>query len=121
FVVTPLDTGDRAGGSVEFAGLDAPPNFARVDAMLTRLARFLPQADLTGGTRWMGFRPSIPDSLPVIGPARAGPRIIHAFGHGHYGLTQAAATAEIVADLLAGRGPAVAIAPYSPQRFAERF
>jgi D-amino-acid dehydrogenase len=121
FVATPLASGDRVGGSVEFAGLSAPPNFARVDAILKRLARFMPEADLSGGTRWMGFRPSIPDSLPVIGTAPGEPRIVYAFGHGHYGLTQAAASAEIVADLLAGRTPAIDLSPYSPRRFAERF
>ncbi|SHE95522.1 D-amino-acid dehydrogenase [Kaistia soli DSM 19436] len=121
FVTTPLDSGDRIGGSVEFAGLDAAPNFARVDAILGRARRFLPEADLSGGTRWMGFRPSIPDSLPVIGPSKRDPRIVHAFGHGHYGLTQAAVTAEIVADMIAGRTPAIDPAPYSVTRFQARF
>ncbi len=121
FVTSPLDSGDRIGGSVEFAGLEAPPNFARVDAILGRARRFLPEADLSGGTRWMGFRPSIPDSLPVISRSRRDPRIVHAFGHGHYGLTQAAATAEIVADLVADRVPSIDIAPYSVTRFQARF
>lgn len=121
FVTSPLDSGDRVGGSVEFGGLEAPPNYARVDAILGRLRRFLPEADLSGGTRWMGFRPSIPDSLPVIGPAKRDARVVHAFGHAHHGLTQAAITAEIVADLIAGRKPAIDTAPYSPNRFAERF
>jgi D-amino-acid dehydrogenase len=121
FVTTPLDSGDRIGGSVEFAGLEAPPNYARVDAILGRARRFLPDADLSGGTRWMGFRPSIPDSLPVISTASRDVRIVHAFGHGHYGLTQAAASAEIVADLIAGRAPSIDPAPYSVTRFARRF
>ena len=121
FVTSPLDSGDRIGGSVEFAGLEAPPNYARVDAILGRARRFLPEADLAGGTRWMGFRPSIPDSLPVIGPSQRDPRIVHAFGHGHYGLTQAAVTAEIIADLLAGRAPAIDITPYSVTRFQARY
>jgi D-amino-acid dehydrogenase len=116
FVTTPLDTGDRVGGAVEFGGLEAAPNFARVDAILTRLQPFLPEADLTGGERWMGFRPSIPDSLPVIGPARD-PRVVLAFGHGHYGLTQGAITAEIVAALVAGRTPPLDLSPFSPDRF----
>ncbi|MBP2300730.1 NAD(P)/FAD-dependent oxidoreductase [Azospirillum picis] len=120
FVTTPLDSGDRIGGSVEFAGLDAPPNWARVDAMLGRLARVLPGLAVGEGTRWMGFRPSIPDSLPVIGPAVREPRIIHAFGHGHYGLTQAAATADLVAAMLAGRAPAIDAAPYAVTRFGRR-
>ncbi|WP_181702922.1 NAD(P)/FAD-dependent oxidoreductase [Chthonobacter albigriseus] len=117
FVTTPLDSGDRVGGAVEFAGLEAAPNYARVDAMLGRLKRVLPEVDTNGGTRWMGFRPSIPDSLPVIGPSRASPHVVHAFGHGHYGLTQAAVTADIVAALVAGRTPPVDPAPYSPRRF----
>ncbi len=121
FVTTPLDSGDRIGGSVEFAGLEAPPNDRRIDAILGRARRFLPEADLAGGTRWMGFRPSIPDSLPVIGPSTKDPRIVHAFGHGHYGLTQAAATAEIVAALLAGRATPIDAAPYSVTRFKARY
>ncbi|MCX5579204.1 NAD(P)/FAD-dependent oxidoreductase [Kaistia terrae] len=121
FVTTPLDTGDRVGGSVEFAGLEAAPNFRRVDAILGRLKRYLPDADLSGGTRWMGFRPSTPDSLPVIGRATRDPRIVYAFGHAHHGLTQAAATAELVAGLIADRRPEFDLAPYSPERFAKRF
>jgi D-amino-acid dehydrogenase len=64
----------------------------------------------------MGFRPSLPDTLPVIGPA-ADDRVVYAFGHGHLGLTQAAATARIVADLMAGRPAALDLAPFRPQRF----
>jgi D-amino-acid dehydrogenase len=65
----------------------------------------------------MGFRPSIPDSLPVIGPSREGPEVIHAFGHGHLGVTLATVTAGIVADLVAGRTPATDLASISPARF----
>lgn len=117
FVTTPLASGDRIGGSVEFGGLTAAPDYARVDAIIGRARRFLPGLGKVEGTRWMGFRPSLPDSLPVIGPASADGRAIYAFGHGHYGLTQAAATAEIVAALVAGRAAAVDLAPYSPTRF----
>ena len=65
----------------------------------------------------MGFRPSLPDSLPAIGPAAADPRVVYAFGHGHLGLTQAAATARLVADIVYGRAPALDLAPFRPQRF----
>jgi glycine/D-amino acid oxidase-like deaminating enzyme len=65
----------------------------------------------------MGFRPSMPDSLPVIGPSRGGAEVIHAFGHGHLGVTLAPVTAEIVADLLAGRAPQRDLAAMSPGRF----
>ena len=117
FVTTPLDTGDRVGGAVEFAGLEGPPNFARIDAILGRLKRFLPEARLERHSAWMGFRPSIPDSLPVIGPARGDARVVYAFGHGHHGLTQAAITAELVAALIGDREPEIALTPFSPQRF----
>jgi D-amino-acid dehydrogenase len=65
----------------------------------------------------MGFRPSLPDSLPAIGRARATPNVIHAFGHGHLGLTQSAGTARLVADLLTGQTPPIDMAAFSAQRF----
>ncbi len=117
FVVTRLSSGVRVGGAVEFGGLDLPPNHARADAMLTKAAAFLPGLKITGGRQWMGFRPSLPDSLPAIGRARATPRVVYAFGHGHLGLTQSAGTARLVADLLTDRQPAIDIASFSPQRF----
>ncbi|MGM9482755.1 NAD(P)/FAD-dependent oxidoreductase [Roseateles sp. NT4] len=95
FVVTPIAGGVRVGGAVEFAGLEAAPNYARADAMLTRARRYLPGLRTEGGTQWMGCRPSLPDSLPVIGPSPADERLFYAFGHGHLGLTQAAATARL--------------------------
>jgi D-amino-acid dehydrogenase len=116
-VTTPLDTGDRIGGSVEFAGLAALANWSRVDAMLGRLKRALPGLCRSEGVRWMGFRPSLPDSLPVIGPSARDRRILYAFGHGHYGLTQAAVTAEMIAALVAGRPTSLDATPYAAQRF----
>jgi D-amino-acid dehydrogenase len=118
FVVTPLSTGVRVGGAVEFAGLDAPPNFARSATLLAKAKRFMPGLDVAGGSEWMGFRPSLPDTLPAIGPAAADARVVYAFGHGHLGLTQAAATARLVADIVAGRAPPLDLAPFRPQRFA---
>ncbi|NBJ12055.1 NAD(P)/FAD-dependent oxidoreductase [Microvirga arsenatis] len=118
FVTTPLDTGDRVGGAVEFAGLEAAPNHRRTDAMVQRLTRFLPHLESEPpARRWMGFRPSIPDSLPVIGRARRDRRVVYAFGHGHYGLTQAAVTAQMVAGLVEDRPGPVATEPFSAQRF----
>ena len=118
FVATPLDTGLRLGGAVELAGLKLPPNHARTRALYKKAERFirdLPSFDQ--GTVWMGFRPSIPDSLPVIGYSQNSPLVVHAFGHGHYGLTQSAATARLVADLVAGRQPPIDLSSFSPQRF----
>ncbi len=117
FVVTRLSTGIRVGGAVELGGLDLPPNFERSRAMLKKAVSFLPGLDPQGGSEWMGLRPSLPDSLPVIDAARATPRIVYAFGHGHLGLTQSAGTARLVADLVEGRKPAIDLSPFSAQRF----
>ena len=117
FVVTPLACGIRVGGAVEFAGLDAAPNFARSAALLAKAKRLMPGLRTEGGSEWMGFRPSLPDTLPAIGPSERDDRVVYAFGHGHLGLTQAAATARLVADLVFARPPAIDLAPYRPQRF----
>ena len=117
FVVSRLSTGIRVGGAVELGGLEMPANFRRSDAMLKKAQTFLPGLKPQGGAQWMGFRPSLPDSLPAIGRARATPRVTYAFGHGHLGLTQSAGTARLVADLVTGRTPGIDIASFSPQRF----
>lgn len=119
FVTTPLDIGDRIGGAVEFAGLDAAPNYRRVDAIVGRLRRFLPHLppSLPEGPRWMGFRPSLPDSLPVIGPARRTDQVLYAFGHAHHGLTQAAATADMIAAFVGRRSQPIDPKPFAVTRF----
>lgn len=117
FVVTPLDHGIRVGGAVELGGLKRPPNFARSKAMLRKAQSFLPGLNTEGGREWMGFRPSLPDSLPVIGRSRAVGNVIYAFGHGHLGLTQAAATGRLISQLVSGEKPTVDLLPFSPQRF----
>jgi D-amino-acid dehydrogenase len=117
FVITPLSTGIRVGGAVELAGLERAPNYARADAMLDKAAKFLPGLKTEGGEQWMGFRPSLPDTLPAIGHSRASRHILYAFGHGHLGLTQSAATGRLVRDLLTGAPPAMDFTPFSPQRF----
>ena len=117
FVVSKLSTGIRVGGAVELGGLELPANFRRSEAMLQKARTFLTGLKPEGGVQWMGFRPSLPDSLPAIGRARGTPDVIYAFGHGHLGLTQSAGTARLVADLLTGQRPTIDLAPFSPQRF----
>jgi D-amino-acid dehydrogenase len=85
--------------------------------MLTKARRFLPGLNPKGGTQWMGFRPSLPDSLPVIGPSRASPRIVYAFGNGHLGLTQSAGMGRLVRDLVCGETPSIDVSPFSAARF----
>jgi D-amino-acid dehydrogenase len=117
FVITPLETGLRIGGAVELGGIERPPNYARSKALLQKAQQFLPRLDPSGGREWMGFRPSLPDSVPVIGKARAGRRVVYAFGHGHLGLTQAAGTARLIRELVLGQSPSIGLTPFSPQRF----
>lgn len=117
FVVTPIAGAVRVGGAVELGGLKAPPNYRRAQVLLDKARRFLPGLKTEGGTQWMGFRPSLPDSLPVLGPAPGEPRVIYAFGHGHLGLTQAPATAELVALLAEGKPAGLDLAPFSASRF----
>jgi D-amino-acid dehydrogenase len=85
--------------------------------MLAKAKIFLPGLDASGGREWMGYRPSLPDSLPVIGRASDRDDVFYAFGHGHLGLTQAAATARLVRDLIAGQAAAIDIRPFRAQRF----
>ncbi|MEP2680653.1 MAG: FAD-binding oxidoreductase [Sulfitobacter sp.] len=117
FVISKVGHGLRVGGAVELGGLDLPPNFARADAMLKKVKRFLPELDTSGGTQWMGFRPSLPDTLPAIGALPNRPDVFCAFGHGHLGLTQSAGTAAIIANLLTGQDPSIDLTPFSPARF----
>ncbi|MER9364632.1 FAD-binding oxidoreductase [Mesorhizobium sp. M0518] len=117
FVVTPLETGLRVGGAVELGGIERPPNYARSKALLRKAQKFLPGLDPSGGREWMGFRPSLPDSVPVIGGAPGKRSVVYAFGHGHLGLTQAAATGRLIRDLVLGQTPPIDLAPFSPQRF----
>lgn len=117
FVATPLSCGLRVGGAAEFGGLDAQPNFKRSLALAELASRYLPSFDTHQGTVWAGHRPATPDSLPVIGPSRADSRVVYAFGHGKLGLTQAATTGRLVADLIGNRRPAIDLAPYSIDRF----
>ena len=120
YFVTPMEEGLRIAGTVELAGLDAPPNYARADALLEQARRLLPGLQAGGVSRWMGHRPSLPDSLPVIGRAPRASNAWLAFGHGHVGLTAAAPTGEMIADLVAGREPFMDIAPFAAERFRRR-
>lgn len=117
FVVTPLENGLRVGGAVEFAGLDAAPNYQRSEIMLNKARRFLPGLDPSGGVQWMGFRPSLPDSLPVLSTLPERDDVLLAFGNGHLGLTQSAAMGRIITDLVSEKTPSIDLAPFSAGRF----
>jgi D-amino-acid dehydrogenase len=118
-VMTPQ--GLRLAGQVELAGLAAAPNWRRAGVLRDFARRVFPNlpSDLpaTRVKTWMGHRPSTPDGLPCIGPASGCADVIYAFGHGHVGLTAAATTGRLAADLVAGNQPAIDPTPYAAKRF----
>ena len=117
-VLSPMQDGIRLVSGDELAGLAAPPDFRRIRALVPAARRALPALRAAPVLReWMGYRPSTPDSLPVIGPSSRGDAVIHAFGHGHLGLTLSAITARLVADLVSGRPSDIDLAPYLISRF----
>ncbi|WP_158744016.1 FAD-binding oxidoreductase [Acidisphaera sp. L21] len=118
FVASPLSCGLRIGGAAEFGGLNAVANYKRSAALVTLATLYLPGLRNEGGTDWAGHRPTTPDSLPVIGASAAHRRVVYAFGHGHLGLTQAATTGRLVADLVQDRPAPIDMAPYGITRFA---
>ncbi|WP_086481960.1 NAD(P)/FAD-dependent oxidoreductase [Oceanospirillum sanctuarii] len=117
FVVSKIGDQIRVGGAVELGGLHLKPNYKRSQVLLDKAARFLRGFNKEDGKQWMGFRPSMPDSLPVVSYSAKTDRVIYAFGHGHLGLTQSAGTAELVAALVSGEEPPIPVAPFSANRF----
>ena len=102
---------------MELGGLSLPPNYKRVDGVIARLKRYVPSAKTDVGERWMGYRPSTPDSLPVIGGSPHFKNVLFGFGHGHTGLIGGSMTGRLIADLAAGRPPSIDPRPYRVDRF----
>ncbi len=116
-IMTPMSAGLRMTGTVEFGGLHLAPDPKRF-LLLTRHMNALAANIPTGNmTTWMGFRPSLPDHLPVLGRAPDGRNLFFAFGHQHLGLTLAGVTARIIALQVMGREPEIKMAPFAPDRF----
>jgi D-amino-acid dehydrogenase len=117
FAASSMETGLRITGMMEFAGLDAPETQRRYSMLAKLAARMVPDLEGTEHDRWMGHRPVIPDTLPVIGSLPGQPSVLLAFGHGQLGLTGAPMTGRIVAALAARERPNIDLAPYRPERF----
>lgn len=114
--------GLRIAGQVELAGLDAAPNWKRAEILRDFAIQTWPGLPSDLPTEriqvWMGHRPSTPDGLPCIGLATTCADVVHAFGHGHVGLTAGPMTGKLVADLIAGRPARVDVVPFSARRFS---
>lgn len=129
FIVSPMEDRRtnrkfiRAAGLIELGGLDAPPTARAFDDLeASTRALFKPGAlprRRDPRRDWLGFRPTLPDYVPVIGRASANENVIYAFGHQHVGLTLAAITGRLVGELAAGRTPSVNLDAYSPRRFRD--
>ncbi len=117
FMVTPTAGGIRVGGTVEMAGLDAPPNYRRAKVLVKRAKEALPALHVEQVSEWMGHRPALPDTVPVMGPSANYDNLWYSTGHGHLGLTYGATSARLMADLVTGRQPPVDMKPYRVDRF----
>jgi len=117
FMVTPTAGGIRVGGNVELAGLDAPPDYRRPRILVRHAQRALPGLQVEDAKDWMGHRPALPDTIPIISPSSRVPGVWYATGHGHLGLTFSATTARLMADMMTGIAPAVDMTPFRINRY----
>ncbi len=116
FGMTPMNQGLRAVGTVELGGLKNPPSKKRIDYIVKCAKELLPQLK-THEDEWLGFRPTLPDFLPILGPSLKNENIIYAFGHHHLGWTLGAITGKIISGIVAGEKTNLDLSPYSSKRF----
>ena len=116
FYLIQIHNGVRAAGTVEIAGLNKSPNKKRLNMIERQSRKVLPQLGKVQST-WMGRRPTLPDSLPIIGRSQKNKNVIYAFGHQHIGWTLGAVTGKIVDSLSRDQIPNIDISAYSPSRF----
>ena len=117
FYLSPMSHGLRAAGTVDLGGLSDEVHQGNLDHIIRHARRLLPDLPETPDTTWVGHRPTLPDSLPVIGRSSRTPEIILAFGHQHVGMTLGGITGKLVAQIADGTDPMVDLKPFSPQRF----
>jgi glycine/D-amino acid oxidase-like deaminating enzyme len=117
FGLTPMNQGLRAVGTVELGGLKNPPSKKRIEYITKCAKDLLPQLE-QHDDEWLGFRPTLPDFLPIIGPSLKNKNIIYAFGHHHLGWTLGAVTGKIVSGIVAGEKTNLNLTPYSSKRFS---
>lgn len=117
FMVTPTAGGIRVGGTVEMAGLNAAPDYRRSKITVKRAKEALPNLRCADVTEWMGHRPALPDTVPILSASARTGGVFYATGHGHLGLTYAATTARLMGELITGATPSLNLAPYRINRF----
>ena len=117
FFMTPMEDGLRVAGTVEIAGLDAPPDERRAQVLVDHARRLFPALQASDVRYWMGYRPSTPDSLPILGRSARHPELYLAFGHGHFGMSGGPPSGRLLARMITGQPPGIDPAPYAPNRF----
>jgi glycine/D-amino acid oxidase-like deaminating enzyme len=116
FYMTPMNDGLRAAGTVELAGLNNPANPRRLKLIADTVKTLLPQLP-KHDSEWTGFRPSMPDSMPVIGQSSKDSGVYYAFGHGHIGVTLSGITGKLITELIDGKPTSIDISAFAAQRF----
>ena len=117
FGITPMEQGLRVVGTVEFGGLNNPPSKGRIKNLINN-AKYM-MGDLPEHEdEWLGFRPSLPDFLPVIGPSKNHKNIFYSFGHHHLGWTLGPISGKIIAGMIAKENTNLDLKPYSSLRFS---
>jgi D-lysine oxidase len=117
YLVTPMEQGIRLTTGAEFAARDADPSPAQFDRIMPRARALFPLGEPADGKTWLGSRPCLPDSRPVIGRAPGQAGLWLAVGHAHWGLTLGPATGRMIAEMMAGEPPFCDPAPYRAERF----
>jgi len=117
FGITPMEQGLRVVGTVEFGGLNNPPSKKRIQNLINS-ARYLFPELKEHEDEWLGFRPTLPDFLPVIGPSKNYKNLFYSFGHHHLGWTLGGISGKIVAGLVAGENTNLDLDPYNTKRFS---
>jgi len=117
FGITPMEQGLRVVGTVEFGGLINPPSKKRILNLVNNAKYLLPQLK-EHHDEWLGFRPTLPDCLPILGPSKNHKNLFYSFGHHHLGWTLGAISGKIISSMIAGENTNLDLSAYTSQRFS---
>ena len=117
FGITPMEQGLRVVGTVEFGGLDNPPSKKRILNLVNNAKYLFPELK-EHHDEWLGFRPTLPDFLPVIGPSKKNKNLFYSFGHNHLGWTLGAISGKIISKMIAEEKTNLDLSPYNSLRFS---
>ncbi len=117
FSMSPMVDGIRVTSGIQLMERDAPPDYSQIRAILPAVEQALPLGAPVENAPWKGARPSMPDSIPVIGPAGAHEKLWFAFGHAHIGFGTGPLTGKLVSQMVTGKPADIDMAPFAPSRF----